>query len=106
MPKYLFQANYVGEGIKGLVKEGGTGRRSAVEKAAQSVGGKLEGFYYAFGDVDAYVICDLPDNAAATSMALAVNGSGTAVVKTSVLMTPEEVDMAVKKSPSYRAPGK
>ena len=105
MPKYLFQANYVGEGVKGLLKEGGSSRRAAVEKAAQSVGGKLEAFYYAFGDTDAYVIVDLPDNATATALALTVNSSGVAVVKTTVLMTPEDVDAAAKKSPSYRAPG-
>ena len=105
MPKYLFQANYVGEGVKGLLKEGGSSRRAAVEKAAQSVGGKLEAFYYAFGDTDAYVIVDLPDNATATALALTVNSSGVTVVKTTVLMTPEDVDAAVKMSPSYRAPG-
>jgi uncharacterized protein with GYD domain len=105
MPKYLFQANYVGEGVKGLLKEGGSSRRAAVEKAAQSLGGKLEAFYYAFGDTDAYVIVDLPDNATASALALTVNSSGATVVKTTVLMTPEEVDAAVKKSPSYRAPG-
>ena len=105
MPKYLFQGNYVGEGVKGLLKEGGSSRRAAVEKAAQSLGGKLEAFYYAFGDTDAYVIIDLPDNATASALALTVNSSGATVVKTTVLMTPEEVDAAVKKSPSYRAPG-
>ncbi len=105
MPKYLFQANYVGEGVKGLLKEGGSSRRAAVEKAAQSMGGTLEAFYYAFGDTDAYVIVDLPDNATATALALTVNASGVTVVKTTVLMTPEDVDAAVKKSPSYRAPG-
>ena len=105
MPKYLFQANYVGEGVKGLLKEGGSSRRAAVEKAAQSLGGTLEAFYYAFGDIDAYVVVDLPDNATATALALTVNSSGVTVVKTTVLMTPEDVDAAVKKSPSYRAPG-
>jgi uncharacterized protein with GYD domain len=105
MPKYLFQANYVGEGVKGLLKEGGSNRRAAVEKAVQSMGGTLEAFYYAFGDIDAYVIVDLPDNTTATALALTVNSSGVTVVKTTVLMTPEEVDTAVKKSPSYRAPG-
>jgi uncharacterized protein with GYD domain len=105
MPKYLFQANYVGEGVKGLLKEGGSSRRAAVEKAAQSMGGKLEAFYYAFGDVDAYVVVDFPDNAAAAAMALTVSASGVAVTKTTVLMTPEELDIAVKKTPSYRPPG-
>ena len=106
MPKYLFQSNYVGEGVKGLLKEGGSSRRAAVEKAAQSIGGKVEAFYFAFGDVDAYTIVDCPDNATAAALALNVTASGTSVVKTTVLMTPEEVDDAVKKSPSYRPPGK
>ena len=106
MPKFLIQANYVGEGVKGLLKEGGTGRRAAVEKLVQSVGGRLELFYYAFGDVDAYVIVDLPDNASAAAVALTVNASGLAVTKTTVMMTPEEVDAATKKTPSYRPPGK
>jgi uncharacterized protein with GYD domain len=106
MSKYMFQANYVGEGIKGLIKEGGSSRVAAVEKAALSVGGKVDAFYYAFGDVDVYAVVDLPDNAAAAALALTINASGNVVVKTAVLMTPEEVDLAVKKSPSYRAPGK
>ncbi len=106
MPKFLIQANYVGDGVKGLLKEGGTGRRAAVEKLVQSVGGKLELFYYAFGDVDAYVIVDLPDNASAAAVALTVNASGLAVTKTTVMMTPEELDAATKKTPSYRPPGK
>ena len=105
MPKYLFLANYVGEGVKGLLKEGGSGRRTAVQRMAKSVGGKIEGFYFGFGDVDAYVIADLPDNAAAAAVALTVNASGAAAVKTVVLMTPEEVDGAVQKSPAYRPPG-
>jgi uncharacterized protein with GYD domain len=106
MSKYMFQANYVGEGIKGLIKEGGSSRVAAVEKAALSVGGKVDAFYYAFGDVDVYAVVDLPDNAAAAALALTINASGNVVLKTAVLMTPEEVDLAVKKSPSYRAPGK
>ncbi|MGD0004425.1 MAG: GYD domain-containing protein [Anaerolineaceae bacterium] len=106
MSKYMFQANYVGEGIKGLIKEGGSSRVAAVEKAALSVGGKVDAFYFAFGDVDVYAVVDLPDNAAAAALALTINASGNVVVKTAVLMTPEEVDLAVKKSPSYRAPGK
>jgi uncharacterized protein with GYD domain len=105
MPKYLFQANYVGEGIKGLLKEGGSSRRDAVEKMGKSLGGTLEAFYYAFGDTDLYVIVDLPDNAAAAALALTVNTAGAVTCKTTVLMTPAEVDAASKRSPSYRAPG-
>ena len=106
MAKYLLEASYVGDGIKGLLKEGGTSRRGAAEKAIQSVGGKMEAFYYAFGGADAYVIVDVPDNATMTALALAINASGIVATKTTVLLTPEEVDGAVKKSPSYRAPGR
>jgi uncharacterized protein with GYD domain len=106
MPKYLIQANYVGEGVKGLLKDGGTSRRAAVEKLFQSQGGTMEAFYYAFGETDCYVIGDLPDNATMSAVALTIGASGGVTVKTTVLMTPEEIDQAVKKTPSYRPPGK
>ncbi len=105
MAKYLIQANDIGEGIKGLLKEGGSSRREAVDKLLASVGGKAESFYYAFGDTDAYVILDAPDNVTAAAVALTVGASGAVTLKTTVLMTPEEVDQATKKSPAYRAPG-
>ncbi len=105
MPKYLVQANYVGEGVKGLLKEGGSSRRAAVEKLIKSGGGKLETFYYAFGDTDLYVIMDMPDNASMASLALTVAASGIINLKTTVLMTPEELDNAAKKTPVYRPPG-
>jgi uncharacterized protein with GYD domain len=105
MPKYLITANYVGDGIKGLLKEGGTSRRAAVDKALQSVGGKVEAFFYAFGDADAFVIVDVPDNTSMAALALTVAASGVVTLKTTVLMTPEEVDKAIKKAPTYRAPG-
>jgi uncharacterized protein with GYD domain len=105
MPKYLIQANYVGEGVKGLLKEGGTSRRAAVEEAVKSLGGTLEVFYYAFGETDAYVIAEAPDNVSMAAVALTANASGVVTVKTTVLLTPEEVDEAVKKTPSYRPPG-
>jgi uncharacterized protein with GYD domain len=105
MPKYLLQANYVGEGIKGLLKEGGTARSAAAERAIKSVGGTMEAFYYAFGDTDAYVIADLPDNVSMAALALTVSGSGVVATKTIVLMTPQELDEAAKKAPTYRGPG-
>lgn len=105
MPKFLIEANYVGEGVKGLLKDGGTSRRAAVEKLLASVGGKVESFYYAFGDTDAYVTVDVPDNITAAAVALTVAASGAVNLKTTVLMTPEEIDQATKKSPAYRAPG-
>ncbi len=105
MAKYLIQGNYVGEGVKGLLSEGGSSRREAVSKFLESVGGKLEAFYYAFGKTDVYAIADLPDHASATAASLAANATGTVSVKTIVLMTPEEVDEAAKKAPDYRPPG-
>ncbi|WP_353711456.1 GYD domain-containing protein [Arthrobacter sp. K5] len=105
MTKYLFEANYVGEGIKGLMREGGTKRRAALVDALNSVGGSLESFYYAFGDTDVLGVFDIPDQASAAALSLIVNSSGSVNVRLKPLMTPEDIDEAVKKTPSYRAPG-
>jgi uncharacterized protein with GYD domain len=105
MPKYLAQCNYVGEGVKGLLKEGGSSRRAVVEKLVESIGGTVEAFYYAFGETDLYVIAEFPDNVSMTAVALLVAASGAINIKTTVLITPEEVDEAVKKTPAYRPPG-
>lgn len=105
MQKYLIQANYVGEGIKGLLKEGGTNRRATVEKLVKSLGGNVEAFYYAFGETDVYVIAEVPDNASMASLALTISASGAVTIKTTVLMTPEQIDEATKKALSYRPPG-
>ena len=104
MTTYLFEARYTAEGTKGLLHEGGTGRRAAIEKMIHGLGGKIIDIYFAFGDVDVYVIADLPDNVSAASAALAVNHSGAATVKTVVLMTLDEVDKACHKTVSYRPP--
>jgi uncharacterized protein with GYD domain len=98
MAKYLWQVNYVGEGLKGLLKEGGSSRRAAVEKIINSMGGKLETFYYAFGETDLYAIADMPDNVDVAAFALTVAASGAVTLKTTVLMTPEEIDCLV---PAY-----
>lgn len=105
MPKYLVHANYVGDGVKGLLKEGGSSRRAAVEKLFESVGGKVEAFYYAFGETDVFVIAEIPDNVTAAALSLTVNASGAATTRITVLLTAEELDAAAKKSPSYRPPG-
>jgi uncharacterized protein with GYD domain len=105
MAKYLFHGNYVGEGITGLMKEGGTGRRAAVEKFVASVGGRLESLYYAFGGTDVYLVVDMPDNASAMAASLIANSSGAVNVRTTVLLTSEEVDAATQKTPDYRPPG-
>ena len=133
MPKYLGQITYTVEGSKGLLKEGGTKRLEAVEQLTKElsatsapvqppglmsfcsmealdhlvkgVGGTLEAFYYAFGEYDLIVIMDLPDNASAAALSLAVSAGGASKVKTTVLLTPEEIDQAAKKSFHYRPPG-
>jgi uncharacterized protein with GYD domain len=105
MPKYLFEGKYTAEGAKGLMRDGGTGRRAALEKAIAGAGGRLESVYFAFGGTDVYVLADMPDNASAAALALAVGQAGTASTRTIVLLTPEEVDAATKKVVAYRAPG-
>ena len=105
MPKYLIEASYTLEGVKGVQGAGGSSRRDAVAAVAESVGGRLESFHFAFGDSDAFVIVDLPNNESAAAVALTVNAAGGAVVKTVVLLTPEEVDAAAKRSVDYRPPG-
>jgi uncharacterized protein with GYD domain len=106
MPKYMIAGSYSEEGAQALVKAGGSGRQAAVEKALKAVGGKVEAFYFAFGEVDAFVIADLPDNATAAAVALATSTAGLFRARTTVLLTPEEMDAAAKKSGSYRPPGK
>jgi len=105
MPKYLVQASYTAEGLKGVLKSGGTARRAAVREAVEGLDGKVEGFYYTFGEDDAFVILDLPDNVSTMAMLLAVNASGAARTKTTVLLTPEEIDQATRKTVRYRPPG-
>lgn len=106
MAKYLIQASYPSEGTKGLLKEGGSGRRNAAAELIKSLGGKLETMYFGFGDHDAFVIAELPDNVAAAAVSLAVNSSGLVNAHTTVLLTPEEMDQAAKKTASYRPPGR
>ncbi len=105
MAKYLAKVKYSPEGLKGLLQNGGSARLEAVEQLMQSLGGKLESFYFAFGDVDGYVILDLPDAASAAAVSLTVGASGAASVEIVHLLTPAEMDEASKKSPAYRVPG-
>jgi uncharacterized protein with GYD domain len=105
MAKFLFQGSYVGDGMKGLLKEGGTPRIDAAKKLFTSLGGTLECFYFAFGAEDLVVICDLPDNISALAFSLAINGSGMAKGHVTVLATVDEIDAAIRKTPQYRAPG-
>ncbi|MBJ7596280.1 MAG: GYD domain-containing protein [Candidatus Dormibacteraeota bacterium] len=106
MPKYLFEASYTVEGVKGLIKEGGTSRRTNFETAVKGLGGSLESFYYVFGEDDVVGVLDMPDNVSIAALSLSVGASGAVSTSVRVLLTPEEIDAAVKKTTDYRAPGK
>ena len=105
MPKFLALASYTSEGIKGLTRAGGTARRAVADKLLKSLGGRLEGFYFAFGENAAYVIFDVPDNSTAAAISLAVAETGVIRIQTIVLLTPEEMDQAMKKPVHYEPPG-
>ena len=106
MAKYFFQASYVGEGYKGLLAEGATSRLNSLKELVTGMGGTIEAFYYCFGDDDVVAIGDFPDHETAAAFSFAVNASGAVKIKTTVLMTPEEVDQATQKTVNYRPPGK
>jgi uncharacterized protein with GYD domain len=105
MPKYLIEASYEPEGVKGVAAKGGTARREAADALIGSVGGKLESFHFAFGEADVYAICELPSDEAALALALSINQSGFTNIRTVVLLTPEQVDAAANMAPQYRPPG-
>jgi uncharacterized protein with GYD domain len=106
MAKYLIKASYSSDGVKGILKGGGTSRVAVVTQMLANMGGSLESFYFAFGDADIYVIADLPGNADAAAVAAAVGSSGAmSDYETVVLLTPEEVDAAMQKAVDYRPPG-
>ncbi|HSP53609.1 MAG TPA: GYD domain-containing protein [Cryobacterium sp.] len=105
MSKYLFEANYVGDGIKGLLREGGTSRREALVAALKSVGGAVECFYYAFGETDVLGVIEIPEPSDAAALSLMINSTGSVTVRLKPLLTVEDLDAAARKTPEYRAPG-
>jgi len=105
MPKYMLQASYTADGVKGLIKDTASGRKAAVKAVVEAVGGKLESVYYCFGKDDVVVIMDLPDNVAAISLVAAVGSSGMIRARTTPLLTVEEMDKGLAKKVGYHAPG-
>ncbi len=105
MAKFLIRGSYTAEGAKGLLKEGATGRKAAVEKALQGLGGRVDAFYYTFGADDVVVICDIPDTVSGLALSLVVNASGAVRISTTPLLSVEEVDAACKKAVNYRPAG-
>ena len=106
MAKFMIKASYTVEGTKGMLKDGGSGRKAAVDKMLGGLGGKLESFYFAFGESDVFLIADLPDAVTAAAISFTINASGAVNVSTIPLLTVADVDAACKKSVDYRAPGK
>ena len=105
MPRYMIAANYTAAGEQGLLRDGGTARRTAVTKMIEDLGGKVETFDYAFGNDDVFVVCELPDNVTAAAIGLAIGASGLVAIRTIVLLTPEEIDAAAAKHAEYHGPG-
>ncbi len=105
MPKYLIQASYAADGVKGLLKEGGSSRKASVDKMVEGMGGQVESFYYAFGETDAFVIVDVPDAETVIAISLAVNASGAVRSSVTPLISVEEIDAACKKTVGYQPPG-
>jgi uncharacterized protein with GYD domain len=105
MPKFLVKGSYTSQGAQGLAKAGGSSRVEAVKKMIEGAGGKLEAFYYAFGDTDVYAIVEAPDVATAAAMSMTINASGMVELSLIPLITPAEIDAAAKKTIQYKAPG-
>lgn len=104
MPKYLVEASYTADAIKGLKSEGGSARVAATKSLIEGLGGTLECFYFAFGETDAFIVVDLPDNLTVAAVQMAVNGSGTISSRTVVLLTPSEMDEAANRDVPFRPP--
>ena len=106
MPKFLLKASYKAEGVRAVIKEGGTARANAARALIESLGGTMECFYFALGDDDAIVIVDAPDLNSVLASSMAVNATGTVSCSLVPLVTPAEFDAAAKISTAaYRAPG-
>lgn len=106
MPKFLIHASYTSQGVKGLADQGGSKRKQAAEGLVKELGGRLESFYFTFGESDAIAIVDVPDNASAAAAAMIVNATGAVQTRTTVLLTPEELDEAANKHAPYSPPGR
>ena len=107
MPLYLTKFSYTPETWARLIGNP-EDRQKAAREYIESVGGKLHGFWYAFGEHDAYNIWEAPDNVSAAAVALAITGGGAlSSLETTVLLTVDETMDALRKAGQigYRAPG-
>lgn len=105
MPMYLIEGSYSADGLKGLVKDKASGRIKAVTDALAGFGGKLHSAFFTFGQHDVVVIAELPDNATAAGLSIAVSATGLVRIKTTPMLSVEEMDRALQTSVEYRGPG-
>ena len=105
MAKFLVQANYTAEGLRGLLRDKPSGRRDTVSGMLQAAGCKLDSMYFGLGGTDVFLVCDCPDNATAAAISLAASASGAVRTTTTPLFTVEEADLILQKGVNYRAPG-
>ena len=107
MPLYLTRFSYTPATWAKLIKHP-EDRRTAAKQYIEAVGGKLHGFWYAFGDHDAYALYEAPDNVAMAANAMAISAGGAlSSLQTTVLLTVEDTLAALEKASSitYRPPG-
>lgn len=105
MPKFLIQATYTPEGAKGLLKEGASGRRAAVDHVVAGLGGTVEAMYFCFGEDDFVCILDFPDPVSMAAVSLSVKASGALSTRATPLLTVEEMDEAARRQVNFRPPG-
>ncbi|MFG1805645.1 GYD domain-containing protein [Streptomyces sp. NPDC049040] len=104
MAKYLIQAGYTAEGAKGLLKEGGSGRRRAVDDVVAGLGGSVESMYFCYGEDDVVIIIDFPDTVTMAAVSMMVKASGALVTRATPLLTVDEIDEATRKQVAFRPP--
>jgi len=105
MPKYLISANYSTTGLEGVRAAGAKSRVDAVSTMLEAMGGRLESFYFAFGDTDVFAVADVPDDEAAAAVAMTINSTGAVSIRTTKLLTSDQVDEALRRSVDYHPPG-
>ncbi|RIV36017.1 GYD domain-containing protein [Micromonospora radicis] len=106
MAKFLLSSTYTIEGLKGLDKDGGSVRSEIVRSLVENLGGQVDAFYFAFGEFDTYVICELPDHVTAAAIAITVRATGAVNLQVTPLLTPEQVDAATRTTMTYQPPGR
>ena len=105
MPKYLVQGSYLADGAKGLLKDGGSKRVEVVQAAVEALGGSIDCIYYTFGSDDVVGIFDVANDETAAAFSIAINSTGSVQIKTTRLLTPDQIDRATQKTVNYKSPG-